>query len=142
MLPNIAYFSRVFNNNKNHLFQFCLKVAFTVFLKIYRISTINKTFRILKLEILAILPFVTDSNMLVVILMLAFQSISIIIIVFKFTYQKCNLQYILLLGILCGFISALENIAQVIFQVRYFFIGEIISLFYFIFRDNFMKRLL
>lgn len=142
MLPNIAYFSRGFNNNKNHLFQFCLKVALTVFLKIYRISTINKTFRILKLEILAILPFVTDSNMLVVILMLAFQSISIIIFVFKFTYQKCNLQYILLLGILCGFISAVENLAQVIFQVRYFFIGEIISLFYFIFRDNFMKRLL
>jgi hypothetical protein len=62
--------------------------------------------RIARLNVIAILPLLTSNRLIVVIAVALCQVLSTSVFFFKFTYQKCIYEYVLLVGIFSGLVSA------------------------------------
>lgn len=63
-----------------------------------------------KLNLIALLPLTVPAQLVVVIVLMLCQAVSLIAYFFKFTYQRIEFEYILLVGAFTGMISALENV--------------------------------
>lgn len=75
-----------------------------------RISTINKLVRVVKLNIIGLLPLIVHTQLVVVVVVALCQAISLCAFFLKFTYQKCIYEYVLLVCVFFGFISAVANV--------------------------------
>lgn len=117
---------------ENNLFQFSDTRTGTVHVLLIRISTINKLVRVVKLNVIGLLPLVVQTQLVIVVVVALCQAISLCAFFLKFTYQKCIYEYVLLVGVFCGFISAVENVFETIFALPYLFIGELAALFFYL----------
>lgn len=63
-----------------------------------------------KLNIIATLPLLISEILVTVIVVAICQVLSLSAFLLKFTYQKCIYEYILLIGVFCGIISAIEHV--------------------------------
>lgn len=111
------------HNRQDHLLQLSHPRTSTVLALSFRISTINKLVRVVKLNVIGLLPLVIPAQLIVVVVVALCQVISLSVFFIKFTYQKCLYEYVLLVGVFCGFVSAVENVFETIFALPYLFIG-------------------
>lgn len=91
-----------------------------------------------KLNVIATLPLLISELLVSVIVVAICQTLSLSAFFLKFTYQKCIYEYILLIGVFCGIISAIEHVFSTILNLPYLFIGEICSLFFFFKEQNYL----
>jgi hypothetical protein len=66
--------------------------------------------RVVKLNIIGLLPLIVHTQLVVVVVVALCQAISLCAFFLKFTYQKCIYEYVLLVCVFFGFISAVENV--------------------------------
>jgi hypothetical protein len=66
--------------------------------------------RVVKLNVVGLLPLVVGGQLVVVVVVALCQAISLSAFFLKFTYQKCLYEYVLLVCVFCGFVSAVENV--------------------------------
>jgi hypothetical protein len=95
-----------------------------------------------KLNLVALVPIVIGSKLGVVAVLSACQLLSSFIFLFKFTYQRVGCEYILLVGMFCGLISAIEDIMETVFGFSYLYVGEVTSLYFYLTPDNYLTSLL
>jgi hypothetical protein len=84
-----------------------------------------------KLNVIAVLPLLFSAQIVVGIVVAVSQLVSTGAFYFKFTYQKLAYEYLLLAGVFCGMLSALESIFEAVFGLGYSFFGELASLFFY-----------
>lgn len=96
----------------------------------------------MKLNVMAVLPLLVSAQMVVVIVVAACQLISTVAFFFKFTYQKLAYEYLLLAGIFCGMVSAIDSISYLVLGLRYFFFGELASFFFYFEQENYLRTII
>jgi hypothetical protein len=79
--------------------------------------------RLAKLNGIAVLPLLVSAPIVVSIVAAMCQLVSTGAFFFKFTYQRLAYEYLLLAGIFCGMLSALESIFEAVFGLNYIFFG-------------------
>ncbi len=107
-----------------------------------RISTVIRLIRVFKLTLMAILHLIIHNMVISVIILSLIQTISMVLFLFKFTYQKCIYEHALLIGVFCGIVSSVERLVETIFGFPYLFLGEIISIYFFWGKNTFLQSAL
>lgn len=108
---------------QNNLSWFTHERVISVSLVLIRISGLTKLTRILKLLLTAIIPQFISSELPLVIVLSVCELVTIFIFLFKYTYQKCSVEYVLLIGVFGGLISSVEDMLSTIFEYEYYFLG-------------------
>jgi hypothetical protein len=88
---------------------------------------ILKIVRVIKMNLIAVLPFVVGHNHLIfAIAMAIFQILATGIFCFKFTYRQAEAEYCLLVSAFAGLISAGEHLLTDTIDHSYVFLGELL----------------
>ena len=70
------------------------------------------------------------------------QLVSIGCVMFIFSYRRLLMEYLVILGVLAGLASSLENNVALLFGRNYFAVGEVISLYFLFDRVHLLRGLL
>lgn len=91
---------------------------------------------------IAVLPLLISSPLMVSIVVAMCQLVSTGAFFFKFTYQKLAYEYLLLAGVFCGMLSALESIFEAVFGLGYVFFGELIAPLFYFEQENYLRTII
>jgi hypothetical protein len=94
------------------------------------------------MSLIAVLPLFISLHLAVVVVISLCQLLSCSAYFFKFTYQHCAYEYLVLVGVFCGFVSVAEDVFESIFGFHYLFIGEIASLYFYFNEDNYLASVI